>query len=195
MRRRVHIIGLAALLCGSCQPLSDLRIDRRPVFITEPIDGSTRGRLLKATGDPQACAAWLTAAGLGFRPVADRTENGFCQVTGAVNLIDAKGEGDAPLLPARPMMACDLAAAVAIWRRQSVEPAARTLLGGGAPDRSPGRLRLPRRWGSGQRTAQRPRSRRGDRHRGGAPFQRTTDYGGQGLVGAGRRSGLSSEDP
>ena len=141
MRRRVHIIGLAALLCGSCQPLSDLRIDRRPVFITEPIDGSTRGRLLKATGDPQACAAWLTAAGLGFRPVADRTENGFCQVTGAVNLIDAKGEGDAPLLldakgegdapllPARPMMTCDLAAAVAIWRRQSVEPAARTLLG------------------------------------------------------------------
>lgn len=129
MRRRVHIIGLAALLCGSCQPLSDLRIDRRPVFITEPIDGSTRGRLLKATGDPQACAAWLTAAGLGFRPVADRTENGFCQVTGAVNLIDAKGEGDAPLLPARPMMACDLAAAVAIWRRQSVEPAARTLFG------------------------------------------------------------------
>lgn len=129
MRRRVDIIGLAALLCGSCQPLSDLRIDRRPVFITEPIDGSTRGRLLKATGDPQACAAWLTAAGLGFRPVADRTENGFCQVTGAVNLIDAKGEGDAPLLPARPMMTCDLAAAVAIWRRQSVEPAARTLLG------------------------------------------------------------------
>lgn len=120
---------LAALLCGACQPLSDLGFDRRPVFITESINGSTRGRLLNATADPQACTAWLTAAGLNFRPVADRTENGDCQVVGAVNLLDAKGQLDAPLSPARPMMACDLAAAVAIWRRQSVEPAARQLLG------------------------------------------------------------------
>lgn len=129
--RRAHrflAIGLLAA-CAACQPLSDLGFDRRPVYITEPIDGSTRGRLINATEEPQACAAWLKAAGMTFRPVADRSEGSYCQVTGAGNLIDATPRLDASLSPARPMMACDLAAAVAIWRRQSVEPAARELLG------------------------------------------------------------------
>ena len=128
-----HTVRLAcnvvALSLAACQPLSDLGLDRRPVYIGEPIDGSTRGRLLKVTQDPQACAAWLAAAGLTFRPVADRSEGRHCQVVGAGNLVDASPAVDPPLSPARPMMACDLAATVAIWRRQSVEPAARELLG------------------------------------------------------------------
>jgi len=118
-----------SLACAACQPLSDLGFDRRPVYITEPIDGTTRGRLLNAVDTPEACATWLAGAGLSFRPVADRTEDTYCQVTGAGSLIDAAPRTDAVLAPARPMMACDLAAAVAIWRRQSVEPAARALLG------------------------------------------------------------------
>ncbi len=118
-----------SLACAACQPLSDLGFDRRPVYITEPIDGTTRGRLLNAVDTPEACATWLAGAGLSFRPVADRTEDTYCQVTGAGSLIDATPRTDAVLAPARPMMACDLAAAVAIWRRQSVEPAARALLG------------------------------------------------------------------
>ncbi len=109
--------------------MSDLGFDRRPVSIAEPIDGSTRGRLLNTLDTPHACAAWLAAAGLTFRPVADRTEDTYCVVTGAGALIDAAPRIDPPLSPARPMMACDLAAAVALWRRQSVEPAARELLG------------------------------------------------------------------
>ena len=118
-----------SLACAACQPLSDLGFDRRPVYITEPIDGTTHGRLLNAVDTPEACATWLAGAGLSFRPVADRTEDTYCHVTGAGSLIDATPRTDAVLAPARPMMACDLAAAVAIWRRQSVEPAARALLG------------------------------------------------------------------
>lgn len=118
-----------ALFAAGCQPLSNFGFDRRPVYITEPIDGATRGRLLNATREPQACAAWLAAAGLTFRPVADRSEGGYCLVTGAGNLVDATPATDPPLSPPRPMMACDLAAAVAIWRRQSVESAAREILG------------------------------------------------------------------
>lgn len=125
--------GLAALTlllgCVACQPLSDLGFDRRPVYISAPIDGSTRGRLWNAVDEPQACKAWLAAAGLSFRPVADRSEGSYCRVTGAGNLVDAMPRIDPSLSPARPMMACDLAATVAIWRRQSVGPAARELLG------------------------------------------------------------------
>lgn len=127
---RPRLAALTLLLgCVACQPLSDLGFDRRPIYISEPIDGSTRGRLLNAVGEPQACKAWLATAGLSFRSVADRSEGSYCQVTGAGNLVDAMPRIGPSLSPARPMMACDLAAAVAIWRRQSVGPAARELLG------------------------------------------------------------------
>lgn len=120
---------ITASIVAGCQPLSDLGFDRRPIDINQPIDRSTRGRLLNAVEQPQACAAWMEVSGLTIRPVADRAEGDYCHVTGALNLIDVKGQADAPLSPARPMMACELAAAVAVWRRQSVEPAAREVLG------------------------------------------------------------------
>lgn len=104
-------------------------LDTRSVFITQPIDGSTRSRLAHATDDPQTCAAWLAAAGLSYTPVADRTELELCVVTGAGVLRDVAAQRDPRLSPARPMMACPLTAAIAIWRRQSVEPAAREILG------------------------------------------------------------------
>lgn len=129
--RRFLAVSILLLACVACQPLAQLGLDRRPVFISEPIDGTTRGRLQYAVETPQACAAWLASAGLTFRPVADRTEDTYCQVTGAGNLVDATPRIDPTLSPARPMMACDLAAAVAIWRRQSVEPAAQAILGVG----------------------------------------------------------------
>jgi hypothetical protein len=118
----------AVLLAAACAPLSDLGLDTRPIFIDQPIDATSRGRLLHATATPEQCTAWLAAAGIGFRPVADRTEDTFCQVSGAGALIDTP-QGDARLFPAKPMMACPLAAAMALWRRQSVEPAAREILG------------------------------------------------------------------
>jgi hypothetical protein len=126
-RRRLAWLAATALL-AACSPLADLGLDKRPVFITQPIDGSTRGRLLNAVETPPACMAWLAQNGLTFRPVADRSEGEFCQVTGAGNLAD-DAKTDPPFSPARPMMDCGLAATTAIWRRQSVEPAAREILG------------------------------------------------------------------
>ncbi len=61
--------------------------------------------------------------------MADRSEGGFCVVTGAVVLRDRPGQADARLSPVDPMMACPLAAALATWRRADVEPAARAILG------------------------------------------------------------------
>lgn len=120
--------GLVVLV-GACAPMADLGLDRRPVFLSQPIDSSTRGRLAYATRTPDDCAQWMAAQGIEFRPVADQTQGEYCVVTGAGTLRDNAGQPDARLSPARPMMACPLAAALAIWRRQSVDPAAREMLG------------------------------------------------------------------
>ncbi|WP_091736806.1 extensin family protein [Phenylobacterium immobile] len=109
--------------------MADMGLDRRPVFLSQPIDASTRGRLAYATRTPDDCAQWMAAQGLDFRPVADQTQGEYCVVTGAGTLRDAAEQPDARLSPARPMMACPLAAALALWRRQSVDPAAREILG------------------------------------------------------------------
>ncbi len=68
------------------------------------------------------------AMGLSFIPVGDRSEAAFCRVTGAVVLSDRPNQLDASLSPANPKMACPLAAEVATWRREDVEPAAREKL-------------------------------------------------------------------
>jgi len=125
--RRVVAVA-AAFLASACQPLSDLGLDRRPVYLADPIDATTRGRLLASLDGPGVCPAWLVDNGLSFKALADRAESAVCDVRGAGQLVDPP-RGDPPLSPARPMMACDLAAAFAVWRRQSVEPAARELLG------------------------------------------------------------------
>lgn len=130
---RLPFRRLAALLFGSlaaaCAPMADLGFDRRPVFLSQPIDATTRGRLAYATRTPDDCAQWMAAQGLEFRPVADQAEGEYCVVSGAGTLRDVSGQADARLSPARPMMACPLAAALAIWRRQAVDPAAREILG------------------------------------------------------------------
>ncbi len=66
---------------------------------------------------------------LSFRPVADWSEGEVCRVTGAVVLTDRPNQLDARLSPANPMMAGPLAAEIATWRREDVEPAAREILG------------------------------------------------------------------
>ncbi len=67
--------------------------------------------------------------GLSFTPVADRSEGEVCRVTGAVVLHDGRDSPNARLSPSNPMMACSLAADVATWRRDDVEPATREILG------------------------------------------------------------------
>jgi len=123
-------LPLLFVLAGvSCAPLADIGFDPRPLNPEEPIGPSTRARLLSATQTPDMCTAWLAQAGVSFRPLADRIESDVCRVIGAGNLRDGIGRNDPTLSPAGPMMTCRLAAAVAVWRRQSVAPAAREILG------------------------------------------------------------------
>lgn len=128
--------GAAAALAGSallammvgCAPLPLAATGAPPSGYGPPV-GAAQVPPRQAPADVQACEARLAAMGLSFTPVADRSEGGFCRVTGAVVLHDRPDQPDARLSPADPMMACPLAAEVARWRREEVEPAAREILG------------------------------------------------------------------
>jgi hypothetical protein len=132
--RPLCLAAVLALIVSACAPLGDFDRGRGgggpPLSIDEPIGPTTRGRLLRSTSDPMTCRAWLQASGVAFTPMADRSEGEFCRVTGAGAVRDL-GQPPTRLAPARPMMTCELAAAVALWRRQSLEPAAREIFGAG----------------------------------------------------------------
>ena len=102
-------------------PLVGGLVDRR-------IDGGTRGAVSRAGADLQRCAAELTAARVRFSPVPDRVDTGTCGLTDAGVLGPDLGTV-ARMTPGDVTMTCETALALSVWRRQSLEPAAREILG------------------------------------------------------------------
>ena len=96
--------------------------------IGQPIDGGTYAKLQRSTGSIAQCEAELNAARVTFSPTADRVNSATCGLTDA-GVLGADYGTIARLAPSDVTMTCALAAAVSVWRRQSVEPAARELLG------------------------------------------------------------------
>jgi hypothetical protein len=96
-------------------------IDRR-------IDGGTLSAVQAASRSLDQCRAELIAARVNFVPTPDRVNSETCGLTAAGVLGPDMGTV-ARMAPGDPTMTCALAAAVSVWRRQSVEPAARELLG------------------------------------------------------------------
>ncbi|WP_428151815.1 extensin family protein [Brevundimonas sp.] len=96
--------------------------------IDQPIDSGTLGRVQRATRTLAQCEAELDAARVTFSPTPDRVNSETCGLTAAGVLGPDMGTV-ARMAPGDVTMTCALAAAVSIWRRQSVEPAARELLG------------------------------------------------------------------
>ena len=126
----LRLAAAVTLAVSACAPLGEFDRGGAALTIDEPIGPTTRGRLLRSTSEPTTCRAWLGAADVSFTPMADRAEGEFCRVTGAGAVRDL-GPPATRLSPARPMMTCELAAAMALWRRQSLEPAAREIFGAG----------------------------------------------------------------
>jgi hypothetical protein len=96
--------------------------------VDQPIDTGTFGRLQRATSSLQQCEAELAAARVTFSPTPDRANSATCGLTAAGVLGPDMGT-TARMAPSDVTMTCALAAAISVWRRQSVEPAARELLG------------------------------------------------------------------
>ena len=97
-------------------------------IIDQPIDNGTLGRVQRATRTLEQCEAELASARVTFSPTADRVNSETCGLTAAGVLGPDMGTV-ARMAPSDVTMTCALAAAVSVWRRQSVEPAARELLG------------------------------------------------------------------
>lgn len=70
------------------------------------------------------CRADLTRAGIGFKPLPDRTFDGGCTALGSVQLLEI----GTPVTNLGAMT-CPLAKTFAAWAREAVQPAARTWLG------------------------------------------------------------------
>ena len=97
-------------------------------LIDRPIDRGTRSAVLRESADLGRCMAELTAARVTFSPTPDKADSDTCYQVRA-GLLGADMGTVARMNPGQPAMTCRLALAVSVWRRQSVEPAAREILG------------------------------------------------------------------
>ena len=138
--RSALVAGLMSILTG-CGPVLP---ERRPGpvasapgrpeaplvggLIDRPVDTGTRAAVLRESTDLSRCMAELTAARVMFSPTPDKIDSPVC-VQVQAGLLGADMGTVARMNPGEPKMTCRLALAVSVWRRQSVEPAAREILG------------------------------------------------------------------
>ena len=142
VRRYFTTAAFTALLLAGCSPM---RVERPALagypaapsrteaplvgaLIDLPIGSGTRAAVLRESAGLQQCMAQLTAARVTFRPVPDRTNTATCGLTAGGVLGPDMGTV-ARMTPGDVEMTCRTALALSIWRRQSLEPAAREILG------------------------------------------------------------------
>jgi hypothetical protein len=95
-----------------------------PLDLNDPPGWATRTKLMKLRSDVNACRAVLERSGIAFTALPAVGE-GDCARTDRTRLVDY------PLAPETPPVTCPVAAALEIWRRESLAPAAREILGSG----------------------------------------------------------------
>ncbi len=98
------------------------------VLIDKPLDGGTRDAVLGEGGTLGRCLAQLSAADVRFSPRPDEARGESCGLYDAGTLGADMGTV-ARMTPGDPLVTCQTALAISIWRRQSVEPAAREIFG------------------------------------------------------------------
>jgi hypothetical protein len=96
-----------------------------PLVIEQPVGMATRLKLAELEGDKASCLALFEASPFVVAPIADRMTASQCGYHDAVVL----ERMTAAYSPSTVRIACPLAAALAIWEKQVVQPAARRLLG------------------------------------------------------------------
>ncbi|QDH72611.1 extensin family protein [Brevundimonas sp. M20] len=140
--RALPSILTIALLVASCSPMTP---ERRPVtsyptpyspteaplvgaLIDQPISGGTRAAVIRESAELTQCMAQLTAARVTFRRSPDKGDPQACGLTAGGVLGPDMGTV-ARMAPGDVEMTCRTALALSVWRRQSLEPAAREILG------------------------------------------------------------------
>lgn len=95
-----------------------------PLDLNDPPGWATRAKLAKLRSDVAECRAVLARSGIPFTALPPAGE-GDCARPDRTQLADY------PLAPDSPPVTCPVAVALEIWRRESLAPAARDILGSG----------------------------------------------------------------
>ena len=133
------VLAAALLAAAGCNPMPPKSVPRPYPYtqtparlvgglVDRPIDGGTQGSVVRVGSDLAQCMAQLTAARVRFSPVPDRFNTETCGLRQGGVLGPDLGTV-ARMAPGDVDMTCQLALALSIWRRQSLEPAAREILG------------------------------------------------------------------
>ncbi len=93
-----------------------------PLDLRDPPGWATRTKLIALRSDVAECRAVLERSQIAFTALPE-TGEGECARPDRTRL------GDYPLAPDTPAVTCPVAAALELWRRESVAPAARNILG------------------------------------------------------------------
>jgi hypothetical protein len=98
----------------------------QPFSLDHPLGMATDRKLARLAAEPEACKGALAEGGVAFSEAEERS-TGFCTTRDAVYV----GAGMTRLNPARPVMTCKEALALALFDRQVLQPKAREILGSG----------------------------------------------------------------
>lgn len=97
-----------------------------PLDLEDPVGLATGMKLSRLRNKPEQCMAVLDRSQLQAEPIADRSTGAFCGFHNAVAVERSSVAYGGPALRAT----CALAAALYVWEREVVAPAARQYLGG-----------------------------------------------------------------
>ena len=91
--------------------------------LDDPVGRATARKLAALGGDPQLCRALLADIGASARAVPPRRASADCGYDDGMRLL-AESERSIGFSPANPVTSCPVAAALALWERDVVQPAA-----------------------------------------------------------------------
>ena len=126
----VVLVGLAmaALLLWSLARRPPQDMPWTPLDLGQKVGMFTGRKLTALTQDRAACLALLDRAGIRYNRLPDRRDGPRCIYDDAVRFTPG-GARDLAYRPAAPGLSCPVAASLALWEWNSVQPAARELLG------------------------------------------------------------------
>lgn len=93
-----------------------------PLDLGQPVGAFTGRKLVALRGDPDRCRVLLERSGIAFRPLPERAV-GQCTISGAVQMRSG-GALDLAFRPAGLSPSCPVAAGLALWTWNVVQPAA-----------------------------------------------------------------------
>ena len=119
----VAVIEGAAYVALHRQDFPWTRLD-----LDDPVGRATGPKLAALADEPRRCRALLADIGDADRAVPPRRASADCGYDNGMRLLP-ESEGSIVLRPAGPVASCPIAAALALWERDVVQPAARKHFG------------------------------------------------------------------